>query len=106
MAGFEIPGGAGTVTNSGSIAGFDAIFLDAGGTVTNTGNMIGAETGINIYGSATVVNHGTISGNGPADNGDAGGVIFNGTASVDFVSNLGGGYITGSRFGSMLRAGP
>jgi glycosyltransferase involved in cell wall biosynthesis len=61
----RIDNGAGRVTNSGTLGGFqDGIALTDGGTVTNTGTIGGIlGAGIEIAGDAgTVTNAGTISG--------------------------------------------
>lgn len=84
---------AGTVTNSGLIAGGSNFGVDlyAGGTVTNIGTIAGSVGVRGRYGSSTVDNSGTITGTGGAAvqlNGfqhnrviDRAGAVFNGTVN-------------------------
>jgi hypothetical protein len=66
--GVVIDGGAGAVSNSGSIAG--GVDLDAGGSVNNQFGMIGAYgDGVYANGTASVVNTGSIVGAGTAGTG-------------------------------------
>lgn len=59
--------GVGTINNSGSISGTDAVYLQVGGTVKNTAGstIAGSSSGIRVtHGRGTVINAGSVSGPG------------------------------------------
>ena len=66
--GIYASGGAGTVTNQGSLLGIngDGVYFAAGGTLTNTGSaafVFGFQNGVYVSGGrGVIVNQGTIRG--------------------------------------------
>lgn len=92
-------GQAGTVTNSGTIAGYHGIALEAGGSVTNNANCAirGAVAGVFATGAAaTIINSGTILASSVAGlDIEAGGTI----------TNKAGATISGKDFGVFLTGG-
>lgn len=113
--GVYIGGGAGTVTNLGSIrAGNNGVSIRLGGTVTNgsatdkTASIIGAQRGIYIGGLPSAVkNFGTIATQGahPGINLYLGGSVVNG-AAADTTALISGGtgiYTGDSRLLSILQ---
>jgi len=94
-----VEGGAGTVTNAGSISGYHGIALMAGGTVTNASGAFisGASSAIFIHNAAgTVTNAGVISATGAA------GIDMEGGGRI---TNSAGGTVSGSAFGVFLSGG-
>jgi hypothetical protein len=112
-SGVKILGGAGTVTNSGTIRGSgtygDGVYLGAGGSVGNAqGGLIeGAARGVAMLGSVgTVANYGTITGGGIAGAGTfayPAGVYLQGAGTiVNGASNAPTPLIAGVNFGIVM----
>ncbi len=98
--GVDDRGGAGVVTNSGSIIGVNGtgVYLGQGGTVFNNGFIFGAQTGAGIYGQpGTIFNNGGIIASGTSTGYHAGVVLSQG----GYVNNSGviGGYGNGPAAG-------
>ncbi len=91
-----ISGGAGTVTNAGTIAGgTNGIFISAAGTVSNqsTGVISGNQYGVYVSGAgSTVTNAGSISGGGSQFDS---GIRLDGANST--MTNQAVGLVTGAR---------
>jgi collagen type I/II/III/V/XI/XXIV/XXVII alpha len=125
VGGIDIAGGAGTVSNTGTVIGTtidgQGVELDQGGTVTNTGNgnIYGDYSGVLINGGLGVVtNSGLIGAIGLSGYGvdlEAGGHVTN---SGSITGNYGGvltgnvaatltnsGYVYGADYGARMVAG-
>ena len=94
--GVSVRGGAGTVTNSGSITSSTAngVYLNGGGNVTNQAGGVIAGHSFGVYGrgvAITVINSGLIETTGTAD-----GIYLRGGGSI---TNNSGGTIAGSAAG-------
>jgi hypothetical protein len=115
LGGFQT-GGAGTLTNQGTISGSgEGVVFGSGGTVTNDANgtiiggTVAAAIGVHISGgSGTIRNNGSISGPGAGPSGigvelDAGGVITNGASGSIF--GLGSGVVISGGTGTIQNSG-
>jgi hypothetical protein len=106
----SVIGGAGNVTNAGSISatdtlGFGVFFAD-GGTVNNKsgGTITGSGGGVYVFsGSTAVTNAGAITATGTAPNGALSSGVFLGDGGT--VTNESGGSISGAGIGVSIAGG-
>ncbi len=114
VGGIDIAGGAGTVTNTGSIVTTttdgQGVELDQGGTVTNsgTGGIYGNFSGVYIHGGlGAITNSGTIGAvglYGYAIDLEGGGHITN-TGSIFGSTDAAGGIFTGNATATLSNSG-